>query len=342
MHFAEWRAVPAPVRGAFVKRLGELLGEHKADVAELVTIEAGKITLGVPRRGAGGDRHLRLRGRVVAPARWAHDAVRAAGPPVDGDVAPARRGRRHHRIQLPVRGLGLERRGRLRLRRHHRLEALADDPSHLDGVLGPGGSRRVGVRRAGRGTAARDRRCRCRPGAGGQPRRRPRERDRIGAHGSGGRAPRRGPHGASPAGARREQRRDRGSFGRPRARPAGHRLRRCGNRRPAVHDPATGDRTRRGQRRAGRRAARRLQPPGDRRPERRRDAGRPADQREVVPGDGRGPGGGAGRRRRADRGRRPARGRGPPGCLLRGARDRAHARPRRSWCAARRSRRSST
>ena len=41
--FREWRAVPAPVRGAFVKRLGELLGEHKADVAELVTIEAGKI-----------------------------------------------------------------------------------------------------------------------------------------------------------------------------------------------------------------------------------------------------------------------------------------------------------
>src|SRR4051794_36266548 len=41
--FLEWRAVPAPVRGAFVKRLGELLGEHKADVAELVTIEAGKI-----------------------------------------------------------------------------------------------------------------------------------------------------------------------------------------------------------------------------------------------------------------------------------------------------------
>jgi aldehyde dehydrogenase (NAD+) len=42
--FNEWRVVPAPVRGALVKRLGELLSEHKADVAELVTIDAGKIT----------------------------------------------------------------------------------------------------------------------------------------------------------------------------------------------------------------------------------------------------------------------------------------------------------
>jgi aldehyde dehydrogenase (NAD+) len=41
--FREWRAIPAPVRGALVKRLGALLTEHKADVAELITIEAGKI-----------------------------------------------------------------------------------------------------------------------------------------------------------------------------------------------------------------------------------------------------------------------------------------------------------
>jgi aldehyde dehydrogenase (NAD+) len=41
--FATWRTVPAPVRGALVKRLGVLLGEHKADIAELITIEAGKI-----------------------------------------------------------------------------------------------------------------------------------------------------------------------------------------------------------------------------------------------------------------------------------------------------------
>jgi aldehyde dehydrogenase (NAD+) len=42
--FATWRTTPAPVRGALVARLGELLIAHKSDLAELVTIEAGKIT----------------------------------------------------------------------------------------------------------------------------------------------------------------------------------------------------------------------------------------------------------------------------------------------------------
>ena len=35
---------PGPVRGQLVARLGELLRVHKADLAALVTIEAGKIT----------------------------------------------------------------------------------------------------------------------------------------------------------------------------------------------------------------------------------------------------------------------------------------------------------
>lgn len=42
--FADWRVTPAPVRGALVARLGELLIEHKSDLATLVTVEAGKIT----------------------------------------------------------------------------------------------------------------------------------------------------------------------------------------------------------------------------------------------------------------------------------------------------------
>src|SRR5690606_1351417 len=41
--FAEWRLVPAPVRGHLVRRLGELLREHRDTLGELVSIEAGKI-----------------------------------------------------------------------------------------------------------------------------------------------------------------------------------------------------------------------------------------------------------------------------------------------------------
>jgi aldehyde dehydrogenase (NAD+) len=41
--FATWRTVPAPVRGALVKRFGALVEEHKADIAELIMIEVGKI-----------------------------------------------------------------------------------------------------------------------------------------------------------------------------------------------------------------------------------------------------------------------------------------------------------
>jgi aldehyde dehydrogenase (NAD+) len=42
--FATWRNTPAPVRGALVARLGELLAEHKHDLATLVTCEVGKIS----------------------------------------------------------------------------------------------------------------------------------------------------------------------------------------------------------------------------------------------------------------------------------------------------------
>ena len=41
--FRTWRTVPAPVRGALVRELGELLREHKDDLGALVSIEAGKI-----------------------------------------------------------------------------------------------------------------------------------------------------------------------------------------------------------------------------------------------------------------------------------------------------------
>lgn len=41
--FLTWRTTPAPRRGELVRRLGELLRDHKSDLAALITIEAGKI-----------------------------------------------------------------------------------------------------------------------------------------------------------------------------------------------------------------------------------------------------------------------------------------------------------
>ncbi|MEY9996883.1 aldehyde dehydrogenase (NAD+) [Streptomyces sp. V4I8] len=41
--FLTWRTTPAPRRGELVRRLGELLRAHKGELADLVTIEAGKI-----------------------------------------------------------------------------------------------------------------------------------------------------------------------------------------------------------------------------------------------------------------------------------------------------------
>ncbi|GES28221.1 aldehyde dehydrogenase family protein [Streptomyces angustmyceticus] len=41
--FLAWRTTPAPRRGELVRRLGELLRDHKGELADLITIEAGKI-----------------------------------------------------------------------------------------------------------------------------------------------------------------------------------------------------------------------------------------------------------------------------------------------------------
>ena len=42
--YLEWRTVPAPVRGALVQRFGQLLVEHKEDLATLISLEVGKIS----------------------------------------------------------------------------------------------------------------------------------------------------------------------------------------------------------------------------------------------------------------------------------------------------------
>jgi aldehyde dehydrogenase (NAD+) len=41
--FEKWRLVPPPRRGEFVRRIGDLVREHKSDLAEIIMLEAGKI-----------------------------------------------------------------------------------------------------------------------------------------------------------------------------------------------------------------------------------------------------------------------------------------------------------
>src|ERR671918_2932937 len=48
--FEEWRLVPAPKRGEILLRFGQLLIEHKEEIAQLMSREMGKV---LPE--AGGD-----------------------------------------------------------------------------------------------------------------------------------------------------------------------------------------------------------------------------------------------------------------------------------------------
>ncbi|NKE29765.1 aldehyde dehydrogenase family protein, partial [Mycobacterium tuberculosis] len=71
---------PAPVRGALVARLGELLTAHQQDLATLVTVEVGKITaeargevqemIDVCQFSVGLSRQLY--GRTIASERAGH------------------------------------------------------------------------------------------------------------------------------------------------------------------------------------------------------------------------------------------------------------------------------
>ncbi len=200
---------------------------------------------GGSRRGAGDDRHLRLRRRPLAAALRPLDRLGAPGAPAHRDVAPARPRGRHERVQLPRRGVELERRARARLRRSGDLEAVREDAAHGDRDDGAArAGRRAVRRRPGRPLRARDRRCRPR-GAARRRRAHPaRLRHRLDADGQGARTPRRRPARPLPARARRQQRRDRRAERRPRAGRARRPLlgRRHGG--AALHQPAPADRPR--------------------------------------------------------------------------------------------------
>jgi aldehyde dehydrogenase (NAD+) len=86
--FSAWRHTPAPVRGALVARLGELLTAHKDDLATLVSVEVGKITseaqgevqemIDVCQFAVGLSRQLY--GRTIASERPGHRLVETWHP----------------------------------------------------------------------------------------------------------------------------------------------------------------------------------------------------------------------------------------------------------------------
>jgi aldehyde dehydrogenase (NAD+) len=134
--FTSWRNVPAPRRGELVRLFGEELRAHKSRLAALVTLEAGKIS----SEGEGEvqemidicDFAVGLSRQLLRP----DDRQRAPGPSHDGTVAPAGRGGRDQRLQLPGCGVGLECRAGAGVRQRRGVEAQREDPAHRPGHAG--------------------------------------------------------------------------------------------------------------------------------------------------------------------------------------------------------------
>jgi aldehyde dehydrogenase (NAD+) len=106
--FLNWRMVPAPKRGELVRQLGVRLRQFKKELGALVTLEMGKIAA----EGEGEVQEMidicDFRLRLVTPALWPDNALRAPPASHVRAVAPARRRRRHQRVQLPRRRVVVE------------------------------------------------------------------------------------------------------------------------------------------------------------------------------------------------------------------------------------------
>ena len=130
--FEAWRDVPGPAPGRARPPARRGAAPREGGARRARHARGREDRAGGARRGPGDDRHLRLRGRSLAAALRPLDRLGAPGPPADRDVAPARAGRRHQRLQLPGRRLELERRARARLRRPGDLEAVRADAADGD------------------------------------------------------------------------------------------------------------------------------------------------------------------------------------------------------------------
>ena len=233
--FETWRETPGPVRGATVRRLGELLREHKDELGELVSIETGKIR----SEGLGEVQEMidicdfavglsrQLHGLTIASERPGHRLMESWHPMGPVAVITA--------FNFPGRGVVVERRARARVRRPGDLEAERQDAAHrarLQRLVRAGG-RRDGC--AGPPQPGAARRRRSRSGARRQRRGADRVGHRFDGDGAPGRAGRRRSLRPLDPRAGRQQRGDRRSVRRPRPRAARHRLLGGGHGGPAVH-----------------------------------------------------------------------------------------------------------
>ena len=105
------------------------IARRKEPLARLVTLEAGKIV----SEGLGEVQEMiDICDYAVGLSRQLYGLTIASErpePPDDRAMAPAGRGRRHHRLQLPGRGVGVERSAGAGLRRSGDLEAEREDPA---------------------------------------------------------------------------------------------------------------------------------------------------------------------------------------------------------------------
>ena len=238
--FTTWRTTPAPVRGALVARLGELLVEHKADVATLVTVEAGKITsealgevqemIDICQFAVGLSRQLY--GKTIASERPGHRLMETWHPlGVVGVITafnfPVAVWAWNTAIALVCGDTVVWKPSELTpltaLACQALIERAADDvgaPREVSRLIQ--GGREVGERLVD------------------DPRVALLSRDGFGADGPAGRSAGSAAVRQGAAGTRRQQRRDRHAVGRPGSGGARHRVLRRGHRGPALHHACAG------------------------------------------------------------------------------------------------------
>ena len=124
-----WRDVPAPKRGDAVRTSARCCANTRTTLGTLVALEIGKIKaegdgevqemIDIADFAVGLSRQLY--GRTIASERPQHRMFE--------QWHPLGRRRRDHRVQLPRRGVGVERDARRGVRQRDDLEAVAEDPA---------------------------------------------------------------------------------------------------------------------------------------------------------------------------------------------------------------------